>query len=111
MTLQDLIASWRRLVATLSCALESALKEQHELGMSDGEIATGPAEAQLDSERKQQTSLQGAHRRLLNAPSLTVALAPTPIAAAAAILADRASSMPPRGVAYFTCSDSRSASE
>lgn len=64
-------------------ALASGAGAQRELG-----VRLEKSEAQLDAERKQQTSLHSAHRRLLNSPSLTVALAPTPIGAAAAILAD-----------------------
>lgn len=67
----------------LKDALASGAGAQRELG-----VRLEKAEVQLDAERKQQTSLLSAHRRLLNAPSLTVALAPTPVAKAAAILAD-----------------------
>lgn len=67
----------------LKDALASGAGAQRELG-----VRLTKAEAQLESERKQQVALHAAHRRLLNAPSLTVALAPTPIASAAAILAD-----------------------
>lgn len=67
----------------LKDALAAGAGTQRELG-----VRLGRAEAQLDTERKQQAALQTAHRRLLNTASLTLALAPTRIAAAAAILAD-----------------------
>lgn len=67
----------------LKDALASGAGAQRELG-----VRLDKAEVQLDAERKQQSSLLAAHRRLLNSPSLTVALAPTPVAKAAAILGD-----------------------
>jgi DNA sulfur modification protein DndD len=67
----------------LKDALASGAGAQRELG-----VRLEKAEAQLEAERNQQSSLLAAHRRLLNSPSLTVALAPTPVAKAAAILGD-----------------------
>jgi len=67
----------------LKDALAAGAGIQRELG-----VRLEKAEGQLDAERKQQTTLLSSHRRLLNTPTLTVALASTPIAAAAAILAD-----------------------
>lgn len=64
-------------------ALASGAGAQRELG-----VRLEKAEAQLDAERKQEVSQLAAHRRLLNSPSLSVALAPGPVAKAAAILAD-----------------------
>ncbi|MHB8288694.1 MAG: AAA family ATPase [Acidimicrobiales bacterium] len=67
----------------LKDALASGAGAQRELG-----VTLEKAEGQLDAERKREASLLGSHRRLLNAPSLIVALAPTPIATAASMLAD-----------------------
>lgn len=67
----------------LKDALAAGAGAQRELG-----VRLEKAEAQLDTERKQQSALLSTHRRLLNAPLLTVAMAPTPVAAAAAMLAD-----------------------
>lgn len=67
----------------LKDALASGAGAQRELG-----VRLEKTEGQLDAERKQEISLLSAHRRLLNSPSLTVALAPGPVGKAAAILAD-----------------------
>jgi DNA sulfur modification protein DndD len=67
----------------LKDALAAGAGDQRELG-----LRLEKADGLLGNERKLQATLLVAHRRLLNAPSLTVAMAPTPIAAAAALLAD-----------------------
>lgn len=73
----------RRADKRLKDALASGAGAQRELG-----VRLVRAEGQLESERKQETSLLASHRRLLNSASLAVALAPSPVAKAASILAD-----------------------
>jgi DNA sulfur modification protein DndD len=73
----------RKAYKCLKDALASGAGAQRELGRR-----LEKAETELDAERKQEASLLAAHRRLLNSPSLAVALSPGPVAKAAAILAD-----------------------
>lgn len=73
----------RRADKQLKDALAAGAGAQRELG-----VKLDRAEKQLDAERKQHVSLLAAHRRLINTPSLVVAMAPGPISKAAAILAD-----------------------
>lgn len=73
---------YRKANKRLKDALAAGAGAQRELG-----ARLEKAEGNLESEREQQVDLLAAHRRLLNMSSLTVALAPTPIASAAAILA------------------------
>ena len=67
----------------LKDALASGAGAQRELGRR-----LQKAEARLGDERKEEALLLGAHRRLLNSPSLAVALAPGPVAKAAALLTE-----------------------
>lgn len=82
----DLVATetrHRKADKRLKDALASGAGAQRELG-----IRLEKAEAGLQSEQQAEVELLAAHRRLLNSPSLTIALAPGPIASAAQLLAD-----------------------
>lgn len=76
-------ARHRKADKNLKEALAAGAGEEREIG-----LRLEAAEKDLDRERKSHLALVTQHRRLLNLPSLTVALAPGPVEAAALILAD-----------------------
>ena len=76
-------ARHRKADKRLKDALAAGAGEQREVG-----ARLTAAEQKLEDERKAHGALLVAHRRLLNSPTLTVALAPTPLRAAAALLSD-----------------------
>lgn len=76
-------ARHRKADKRLKDALASGAGEQREVGAQ-----LDVAERRLKEARDAHETLLVAHRRLINLPTLTVALAPTPIAVAAGLLAD-----------------------
>jgi DNA sulfur modification protein DndD len=73
----------RRADKRLKEALAAGAGDQREIG-----IRLSSSEQKLAEVRAQHESLLDAHRRLINLPSLTVALAPMPLSAASELLAD-----------------------